>query len=184
MPREEARRRGPNQAEVEDLRDVVHPSPPGGEDVRGLDVAVDQPGFVRFLERQGGLPQQVNGTPRRKWAVPFDEVRQAHPRQVFHDIVICPVLGPAVVEDLDRVRVRQCRVDPHFAFEPIDRPGPNDHLRADQLDGARPLQQLVLGQEDLTHSAGADPLAETVLAKATRLDDLRPQPRDRVGRER
>ena len=42
----------------------------------------------------------------------------------------------------------------------------------------------MLGQIDVSHAPGADPPAQTVLAKLPRLDDLLTQPRDRLSPER
>ena len=58
------RRRGQDQAEVEQLGHVVHAPAPRGEDVRRLDVAVDQARRVRLAQRPADLPQQVDH-PRR-----------------------------------------------------------------------------------------------------------------------
>ena len=46
----------------------------------------------------------------------------------------------------------------------------------DELEGARALQELVLGQVDLAHGAGADLLTEAVLAEVPGLGHLPAQP--------
>ena len=177
------RRRGPDQAEVEQLGHVVHPPAPRGEDVRRLDVAVDQARRVRLAQRPADLPQQVDRPRRRQGAVALDQLRQAQARQVLHDVVVGPVLGPAVVVDLDGVRVGERGGDLDLALEPLEGVRVGHGARPDQLHGAGALQELVLGQVDLAHPAGADPPPEAILAELPGLGDLPAQPRDRAGPE-
>ena len=63
-----------------------------------------------------------------------------------------------------------------FALEPLERLRVGHVFGSDQLEGARPLQELVLGEVNLAHPTGADPLAEAVLAELAGLGDLAAQP--------
>ena len=103
------------------------PPAPRGEDVRRLDVAVDQARRVRLAQRLADLPQQVDRPPGRQGAVALDQLGQAQARQVFHDVVVGPVLGAAVVVDLDGVRVRERGRQADLALEP--RQGLSDRSR-------------------------------------------------------
>ena len=53
-----------------------------------------------------------------KRTVAIDELLEAQAGQVFHHVIECAVLGAAVVEDLDRVPVRQPGRRPHLELEP------------------------------------------------------------------
>jgi hypothetical protein len=66
---------------------------------------VDQAGGVRLAQRPADLPQQVHRPRRRQRAIVLHHLGEIQARQVFHHVIIRPVLGPAVVVDLDRVRV-------------------------------------------------------------------------------
>ena len=121
------------EAEVEQLDEVVPPAAPGGEDVRRLDVAVDQAGRMRLRQRLARLPQQVDDPAGRQRPVPPDQLVEAQPVQVLHDVEERAVLGPAVVVDLHGVRVRQPGRRADLVLEPGQRPGVAGPLRADQL---------------------------------------------------
>ena len=143
-----------------------------------------RPAACASRKRPADLPQQVDRPPRRQGAVALDQLGQAQARQVLHDVVVGPVLGPAVVVDLDGVRVRERGGEPDLALEPRQGLRVGRAVRPDQLDGAGALQELVLGQVDLAHPAGADPPPEAILAELPGLGDLPAQPGDRAGPER
>ena len=128
----------------------------------------------RWIRPTPCASQGARQTCRRKWIARAGgsgpccatSVFEVHARQVLHDVVERAVLGVAVVEDLDGVRVRQRRHRPHLALEALSRFFGSPRLvRADQLDGAGPAQQAVLGQVDLAHAAGPQQLLEVVLAQ-------------------
>ena len=68
---------------------------------------MDEPRRVCHAERLADLPQQVDHPPRWQGAVALNQVLQTQSRQVLHDVVVGAVLGPAVVVDVDDVRVRE-----------------------------------------------------------------------------
>src|SRR5262249_31170177 len=133
--------------------DIVHPAAASRDDVRRLEIAVNKPGGVGFAKRGANLAKQIDGALRRQRTVSVDEVSQAEAGKVLHDIVVGAVLGAAVVVDFDGVRVGECGGEADLAFEPLlgarvcRVAGPN------QLDGARSLQELVLGEVNLAHSS-------------------------------
>ena len=53
--------------------------------------------------------------------------------------------------------------------------------RPDQLDGARPLEQHVLGPEHLAHAATSEPFHQPILTELARLERLAPRSRDDVS---
>ena len=71
----------------------------------------------------------------------LDQVTQAQTRQVLHDVVVGSVLGPAVVEDLDGVRMRERRGELDLALEPLQGIRFGQSFRPDQLDGAGRLRR-------------------------------------------
>ena len=141
---------------------------------------MDQPGTVRLVQRQADLPEQIHHPARRQWTVPLDQLGQAQTRQVFHHVVVRAVLGPAIVKNLDRVPMRERGGDANFAFESFERAAVQPRAGPDQLDGARPLQQLMLRQVDVSHSARADLPFQPVLAKPAGFGQLASQARKHV----
>ena len=135
---------------------------------------------MRFAQRIAGLSQQVNHALGRQRAVAVDQVRQAQAGQVFHDVIKCAILGAAVIENLDGVPVREPRGRPDFALEAGQCLRVVGLVGADELDGARPLHELMLGQIDLAHAAGADQFFQPILAELAGLEGLAPQTADDV----
>ncbi len=164
-----------HQAEVEHLGHVGLAPTVGDEDVGRLQVAVDQADRVGLGQPGAGLAEQEDRPARRQGAGRPDQLFQAHPGQVFHDVIEDAVVGVAVVVDGDRVGVREPggRVD--FSLEAGQGRGVGASLGFDQLEGAGTLQELVLGHVDLAHPAGADLLEEPILAELLGVVQFGPQ---------
>ena len=75
------------------------------EDVRGLEVAVDDAERVRLAQRAADLARDVRGALLGEVPRLADGPVERVPLQVLHRHVVDVVVGPAVVEDRDRVRV-------------------------------------------------------------------------------
>jgi hypothetical protein len=84
------------------------------------------------------LPQQPDGLVGRERPFGPGELVERRPSQEFHDIVKRAVLGTAVVEDLDRIGVRQSGGGRHFPGESRQQPRVAGPLRCDEFDRARP----------------------------------------------
>ena len=145
---------------------------------------MDQPRRVGYAQRLADLPQQIHEPPRRQRAVTPDQVLQAQARQVLHDVVVGAVIGAAVVVDLDDVRVGERGGHLDLALEPDLDPRVGHDLGPDQLDGAGALEEPVVGQVDLAHPAGTDPLPQVILAESPGLGGRPAQPGDRAGTQR
>ena len=74
QPRRAGPRRRQDQAEVEQLGLVLDAPGPRDDDVRRLDVAVDQALGVGQAQGPADLAQEVDRPPRRQGAVPLDEL--------------------------------------------------------------------------------------------------------------
>ena len=94
-------RGGQDEAEVEELDEVVKVAAAGGEDVRRLQVAVDQPGDVRLAQRAAHLSEQEDGPAGGQGAVALDQVGQAQATEKLHHVIEDALGGHAVVEDRD-----------------------------------------------------------------------------------
>ena len=162
-----------DQPEVEHLGDVRLAAPDRDEHVGGLQVPVDQAQRVGLGQPRADLAEQVDHPPGRQRAGPAHQLGEAQALEVLHHVVERPVVGVAVVVDLDRVGVRQPGGRLHLALEPGqgDRVGPG--LGLDQLQGAGALQELVLGEVDLAHPALAQLAHELVLAELAGLGAAR-----------
>ena len=72
----------------------------------------------------------------------------------------------AVVKNLDRIGMRQPRSRLDLALESRERQRVGSRLGLDELERARSLEHLVLGQVDLAHPAFANFLDQAILAQA------------------
>jgi hypothetical protein len=160
--------RDPRDPEVGDPRAPVRPD----EDVRGLDVAVDDTALVRGLERFGKLLD------------PRDDLREGRPRAGLPDDVETPALdelhddeGAAVargsdVEDRDDARVREtsrgARLEEETALPLRPLLGGEPFGNAQELHRDAAADARVERAPDLTGGAGADALAQEVAARHER----------------
>jgi hypothetical protein len=116
--------------------------------------------------------------------VALDQVTQAETWQVLHHVVVDSVLGLAIIEDFDGVRMRERRGELDLALETLQGIRLGQSFRPDQLDGAGAFEEMMLGEVDLSHPAAANPLQESVLAQLPSLGNLAPQPGHPVRPER
>ena len=76
-----------DEAEVEHLREVRNPAAVGEDDVRRLDVPVDQADPVRLRERFADLLEDVRDAGGRHRARLLHEPLEVHAVEVLHDVV-------------------------------------------------------------------------------------------------
>jgi hypothetical protein len=150
-----------HEPEVDDLGDVRPPAALGEQDVRRLDVAVDEPDAVRLAERLADLAQDVDDAAGMHRTVAADELLEVDSVQELHRVVEEPVRRAPVVVDRDRVRRRQLRGHLDLPLEPreVHLAGA---LRRQDLDRGRTAQQRVPRAIDRPHAALADLLDERV----------------------
>jgi hypothetical protein len=146
------------EAEVEDLDEVLAAAAIEEVDVVGLEVAVDDAEVVGAGERGADLLEDVGDArdgdrPAGDDLVERDAVEELH-HQVGH-----PVVGLAVVVDVDDVRVVDAVRRARLAEEP--RPQVVGVLpRKEDLDRHDPVDQEVPGPVDDAHAARAELLFE------------------------
>ena len=109
-------------------------------DIRRLQVAVYQADGMGLGQSGTDLAEEVNDPSGGQRAVLLHEVLQAHPRQVFHHIIKGPIVGVAVVVDLDRVGMRKPRGRLDLALESGQRDRVGSRFGLDQLERAGPLE--------------------------------------------
>ncbi len=127
------------------------------------------------------LPQEVYDALGGQRAVALEQRLQAQAGQVLHHVIEGAVVGPAIIEDLDGVPVRQAGRRTDLAFEAGENLPIAGTLGMNQLDGTGPLQHAVLGEIDLAHAAGAEQFDEAVLADLPGFVDFAAQGIDQVG---
>ena len=93
------------------------------QDVRGLDVAVDQAPGVGVVQRLGDGRHQLGRLAERRPALP-QPLGQVAPLDVLRDDVAEPVVGPAHVVDRDDVRVVEPGEGAGLGQVGLDVPGP------------------------------------------------------------
>ena len=89
----------------------------GEKEVLGLDVAVHDAALVGLAEGARGLTDDVNGARRRQRTEARDVLGERLALQELHHVVPEAVFGGAVVEDADRVGVRELRGGVDLALE-------------------------------------------------------------------
>ena len=107
----------PDEAEVDDLRDVGLAAALGEDDVGRLDVAVEEPALVRFPERSRHLRQDADDPPGRLCAVAPHQLFEVDAVEILHRVIEDAVRRAPVVVDRDRVRMSELRGELHFALE-------------------------------------------------------------------
>ena len=112
---------------------------------------MNQPVVMSFLQRPAGLSQEMDCASGRLRAVALDQICQAQPTHVFHDVIERPIFGMPIVEDFDGIPVRQASRRLHFAFESRQCRPVSNLARANNLDGTGTLQELVFTQVNLPH---------------------------------
>ena len=149
------------QAEVREIA-VLTSRRLGDEDVRGLDVTVDEALLVRRVERLGDLGEEVDGSLRIERTAFGDDLGEVGALDVAHgeeeDAVVL-----ACLVDRDDVRVvERCR-DPRLAQEALAEANVRGEFRSDDLECHLAAEPLLVGAVDRTHPAapdeGLDPVA-------------------------
>jgi hypothetical protein len=158
----------PGQAEVGDLDPL---DPVLQQDVRRLDVPVDEPGGVGGRQPAGDLRADPQDLGHRQRAGPVELLLEGLPGHVLHDQVRDRLVALGHLVDVDHVVVPDGRCRPGLAAEPGPGRATGGQLRGQHLDGDHPVQPVVEGPQD-----GAEP------APAEALEDLIPaQPAERPG---
>ena len=157
------------------------------QDVRGLEVAVDDPLLVRVLHRRADLAEQ--GQPLGEaQPVLVAVVGQRDALDQLHDEEGAAGVGGAGVEDLGDVGVVHQGQGLPLGLEP-GQDGPRVHAGLDELQRHLALDGLgLLGEVDGAHAPLADLLAELVPARDDGAEErgrgLRPEGGGRVGDRR
>ena len=187
---------GLHDAEVEQLDDVDLVGGAADEQVRRLDVAVEQPRVVGLGERRAGLDQQLDHAGGGLRAVARDQRLEVESVEQLHHVVEHAELGDAVVVDRDGVARPHRRQGLGLAAEPlvdlVDGARVVHRLGPDQLDRGGAREQAVLGAPHLAHAAGAEPRDQPVAAElagaglggpglGARARDLAPHPHQIPG---
>src|SRR5207237_102185 len=136
----------------------------------GLHVAMDDALSVREGERAADLaeddPRQVDVE-----LSTLDDHRLQRPAlDVFHDEVH-ERLRLLDAEDLDDVRVAQCRRRLCFALEPVDHARLRDEIGEHGLDGDLAIQRQVERQIDGGHAAPSELTVDVIVAEGRVLED-------------
>ncbi len=124
----------------------------------GLYVPVDDVALVRGAEGLSNLEGYRRRRAGRQGAALEDAVLERAARQVLHRYVVGPVLGLAAVEDGDDVRVGERRRTLGLALEALDELLVARVARAHHLKGDVAVEDVVVGEVDVGHTAAAERL--------------------------
>jgi len=144
-------------AEVEHLRLAA----PGDEDVRRLDVAVDDAAGVRGVETVGDLDAEIEHAVERQRSARDLLLQRVAVEQLHHDELLALVLAD-VVNRAD-VRVVERRGHARLASEPIERLRVGGEIRGQELQRDLAAQADVFGAVHHAHAARAEPLQDLVV---------------------
>ena len=154
----EQRRHRLREAEVEKLRAA------GREhDVRGFQVAVDDPRLMGLVQRIGNLDRMPQRALQRQRT--FRERRRERLAiEVLHDEIGDAVLLADVVQRAD-MRVIELRNRPCLAVEPVTKLRIGRQRFREDLDGDGPVETRIAGLVDLAHAAFAQLVEDSIRAE-------------------
>ncbi len=147
-------------AKVEQLGGAVA----GDEDVRGLDIAMDDQVLMGILDGRAHLAKELESCGRVELAG-FAEVRDVLTLHVLHREVRQAVAGRAAVQQAGNVGMLQARQDLSFVAKAADdRVGV--HPATQHFDRDAPLKRIVIAdrQKDGAHAATSDLANQAVWA--------------------
>ena len=157
-----------------------HPVVVGEEDVGRLDVPVDEPGPVRGLQRLGDSGGDLHGLGRSEATFVVEVAAQRDPPHQLHDDGLVAVAAVRVVDGDDR-RVGQAGGGDGLAAEALDEVLVAGQVGVEDLDGHRPVEDLVVGLPDLGHPTDGQSALEAVATGEQRAGPVGPL-RGRGGR--
>ena len=162
-----------DEPKVEDLDEVGLQVPLAQEEIRRLDVAMDEPQLVGLPQRATRLGQEMDHATRRLRPVDLDEFLQVEPLEVLHRIVEGAVGGPAVVVNHDGVRMSQAGGELRFPLEPLQALAAG---AGEELDRRGTAQHGVPSTVHDPHAPLPQAFLQGVLAQAPRFAYLSAQP--------
>jgi hypothetical protein len=145
---------------VEDLHEVPAHLVRAGEQVGGLEVAVDQASLVGLHQRRAYLLENVDSPAGLERSILLDQLLDCAAMQVLHGDIIGVLLVAAIVEDSDDIRVAQPGAEGGLEEEALlEFPHRVGEVQ-EQLDRDHPVQRALDGLVDPTHSASGDELGQ------------------------
>ena len=158
------RRLEAGQAQVQHLDGAVG----GPQQVRRLDVPVDDPLAVGMAQAPGRLRGVIDGHGDRQRPPLLDEAMQVPALDVLHDEE-GDAPGLVGVVGRDDVGVRQRRRRPDLPAEPPELLRGIDGAGGQDLQGDDPIHRAVEGPEDDAHAAGAEQVQDDVAVDQQRV---------------
>jgi hypothetical protein len=137
----------------------------GNEEVRRLDVAVNDSAAVRCIQGAGDLSREVEDPVRRQGSV-FDEAADGQTLETFHCDERVTVVFAELVNRTD-VRVLKRRGQARLALEPGEPVLRASHVGPEKLDGDFPSQTQVFGAINDSHTTFPERIEETVMRDHT-----------------
>ncbi len=131
------------------------------EEVRGLDVAMDDPAAMRCVERVSNLPGEIEYARDRDRSC-FDQLPDGSSLQPFHGDERLTVLIAELVDRAD-VRMLEGRRQSRFAFEPRAPVRSRADIFLQELDGNFTAEPEVLRAVHHSHAAIAEAVEQTVV---------------------
>ena len=151
------------------------------QDVRGLDVAVNDPLVVRVSQAHGCLRGILHHLQRGDRPL-LQSLSQAVARDVFHHDVqdLLELVG---VEGPHHIGMIEPTHQLHLPLKPGHHPIVRGDLRGNDLERHHPIHHDMMGLVDAPHRAGADPVEDDVTADDQAIRPVIEEPLGLVGGE-
>jgi hypothetical protein len=138
------------------------------QNVRGLDVAVDQPSSVGVVQGVGDGGNQLRRIPEGRSTLAHPD-RQVAAFDKLRDHEAEPVFSATHIEDRHDVRMVEFGEDSGFNKERLDIKGASDSFGVRHLDGHRAIQVIVVRTINRTEPAVAQPMDDPIAPNPGRL---------------
>src|SRR5215211_6330906 len=140
----------------------LHVARVSDEDVTWLYVPVDHALLVGGLQGFGDLQRHSRRCASRQGTLAHDPLLEGSAGEVLHRYVIHPIAGLAPGKDRDYVRVGERRGTASLTLEALNELLVLCVLILEQLEGHVPIEDLVVGQKDISHASAAYQASELV----------------------
>src|SRR5262249_3398766 len=140
-------------------------------DVGGLQVAMDYPVHMRFMQRQADLLGNSQRTLEPEAAVLLDLVGQRTVAAVLHGEEELTAGKLAEIEQPDEVVVIERTQNGRFALEPLHEPLRADQVSPEDLDDCLASNSDLIGEIDRPEAPFADPFQDRILTERCLADE-------------
>jgi len=160
-------RRMSQRSEIEDDREVRIVVALDQEDIVGLEIAVDDPLLMRFVNSRANLFENIHDPLERQTSFFDQDIAERATVEVLHHQIgqaIAAGLSKTKISDVDNIWMAQASGCARFAFETFDELVVAHEVRSNQLESDKAFRAQVCGQIDGAHATLSEQSLEVVFA--------------------